>query len=90
VFQMGHECRAHLEEQRLELGILGIGDQRPVDRVEHGLMIGNLLLHVRAIERSTAQLAQPGEIVIPSLLQVLARGIGLGLRRSLVASSVAA
>ncbi len=45
--------RPHLDQQRLQLFVLGTGDQRLVDGIEHLLVIGNFVVDVGLVERGT-------------------------------------
>ena len=46
MLEMRDERRTHLDQQCLELGVGGPGDERLVDRVEHRLVIGDLVVDV--------------------------------------------
>ena len=51
VLEVRDERRTHLDEKRLELGVGGTGEQRLVDRIEHLLVIGDLVVDIRLVER---------------------------------------
>src|SRR5690242_18933143 len=81
VLEVGDERRPRYLEQRLQLGVLRIRDQRLVERVDHGLVVRDLVVDVSAVELSAQQLLQVGEVLVAALLQALA-GVAL-LRRDL-------
>src|SRR4051812_2884785 len=81
VLEMGDERRTRFLEQRLQLGVLRIRDQRLVERVDHGLVVGDLVVDVGAVELGALQLLQVGEVLVAALLQALA-GVAF-LRRDL-------
>src|SRR5688572_23041575 len=50
MLEMRNERRAHLDQQRLQVGVLGAGDQRLVDRFEHLGVVRDLMVHVGLVE----------------------------------------
>src|SRR5262249_11554645 len=48
--EVRYECRPHLDDQRLQLLVLGVGDERRVDRIEHRLMVGDFVSDVGLVE----------------------------------------
>src|SRR4051812_32314597 len=46
MIQVGGDRRPHLLDQTLQLGVLRARDESLVDRVEHGLMVGHLVIDV--------------------------------------------
>src|SRR5262245_7437687 len=63
MLEMRDECRAHLDQQGLELGVLGAGDERLVDRVEHRLVVGDLVVDVGLVELAALQALQLGDVL---------------------------
>src|SRR5579872_3491003 len=78
VLEMRLEGRAHLDEQRFELGIPGARDQRLVQHLDDCLVVLDLVIDVRLVEGMTLELLQGGEVVITLLLELPARGAELG------------
>jgi len=62
VLEVRDERRAHLDEQRLQLRVLGVGDERLVDGIEDGLVIFDFVIDVRLVERPAAQRLEVGDI----------------------------
>ena len=50
VVQMRDECRAHFNQQRFQFVILGIGNERVVERIQYGLVIGHLVIDVSFVK----------------------------------------
>src|SRR5215468_7350259 len=73
VLQMRDEGGSHLHQQRLELLVLGARDQRLVHRVEHRLVIRDLVVDVGLVEvLALLQSAQVREVVAPALREAAA------------------
>src|SRR5262245_6684203 len=77
VFEMRNERRAHLHEERLQFGVLRAWNQRLVHGIEHGLVIGHLVIDVRLVELCALQAPEVFQIVVTAGLQTLARRIVL-------------
>ena len=77
VLEVRDERRAHLDEQRLQLGVRGAGDQRLVDRVEHLLVVRDLVVDVRLVERRALERLQVRDVLLAAGLQALAGGVVL-------------
>ena len=77
-FEVGRDGRADLHEQRLEVGVLRVRDERLVDRVQHGLMVGHLVVDVRLVELLAAQALKLREIAVATGLELLAGVVVLG------------
>src|SRR5262245_37770576 len=69
MLEVRDERRAHLDQQRLQLGVRGAGNQGLVDGVEHSLMIGDLVLDVRLVERRALQALEAGDVLVAARLQ---------------------
>jgi hypothetical protein len=50
VLQVRRDRRPHVDQELLELGVLGSGDQDLVDRIEHGLVIAHFPVDVGLVE----------------------------------------
>src|SRR5215831_7646580 len=72
-----HERRPYLDQQRLQLGILRARDQRLVQRVQHGFMVGDFVIDVGLIEGRATQGFQLGQVFIAALLELGAGRTGL-------------
>src|SRR6516225_7813590 len=70
--EVGHERGPHLDQQRLELCVLGTRDQSLVQRIQHGLVVGDLVVDVGLVEGSAAERLQLGDVLIAALLEALA------------------
>src|SRR5262245_27129232 len=79
MLEMRHEGRARLFQQGLELGVLGAGDEGLVDRVEHGLVVGDLVVDVRLVELGALQPLELGDVLVAAFLQGLAGRVVLRL-----------
>src|SRR5262249_50456340 len=55
LLEMRHEGRPRLREQLLELGVLRVRDQRLVHRVEHALVVHDLVIDVFLVELFAAE-----------------------------------
>src|SRR5690606_6901178 len=49
VLEVGRDNRADAFEQALELRVLGVGDERLVERIEDDLVVGDLVIDVRLV-----------------------------------------
>ena len=72
MLEMRDERRTHLDQQCLELGAGGPGDERLVDRVEHRLVIGDLVVDVGLVELRSLQALELGDVLVAACLQALA------------------
>jgi hypothetical protein len=89
VLEMGDERRPYLDDESLQLLVLGVRDERLVHRVDHRLMIAHLVIDVRLVERGAAQALQVLDVGLATLLEALARRIVLRLTPSFLTRSVA-
>ncbi len=64
-------------EQRLQLGILRVGNQRAAQGIVDGLVVGDLVLDICPIERRPIKLAQVAQLGLGLARQGRARRIGL-------------
>src|SRR5690606_29136823 len=71
VLEVRDERWPHLDQQRLQLGVLRPGNERRVERVEHLLVIGGLVVDVRLVEGRAAERPELREVVVPSLAERL-------------------
>src|SRR5581483_277056 len=69
MLEMRNERRSHLDQQRFQLLVLGTRNQRLVQRIDDGLVIGDLVVDVSAVEVGALEAFQLGEIVVAALLQ---------------------
>ena len=72
MLEMRDEGRTYLDQQCLELGVGGPGDERLVDRVEHRLVIGDLVVDVGLVELRSLQTLELGDVLVAACLQALA------------------
>src|SRR5687768_5376332 len=63
VLQMRRESRPHLDEQRFQFGILRVRNEHLVQRIDDGLVIGDLPSDVGAIVLGALELVQPGKVL---------------------------
>ena len=78
MLQMRNESGTDLNEECFELVIGRMRDERVVERIKDRLMIGNFVIDIRAVKRSTAQLFQGTQVLVATLLQALAGRIRFG------------
>src|SRR5689334_16357589 len=64
VLEVRDERRPHLDEQRLQLRVLGARDQRLVHRIDHLLVIVDLVVDVRLVERGALQRLQMLDVLL--------------------------
>src|SRR5687768_13222524 len=72
MLEVRDERRPHLDQERLQLRVRDAGDQRLVDGVEHRLVIRDLVVDVRLVERRALQRLEVGDVLLAALLQALA------------------
>jgi hypothetical protein len=89
MLQMRHEGGPHLDEQGFEVRVLRARDQCLVHCIEDGLVIDHLMVHISTIECGATELLEIRQILLASLLQALAGGLGSGVTCNRVTSSVA-
>src|SRR6185503_11899344 len=76
--QVFDERRANLDEERLQFGVLRVGDEHGVDRLNHLLMISDLVINVGLVESLAFESAEIGKIFFPAGFQSAAGVIFLG------------
>src|SRR5687767_10805184 len=55
VLEMRHEGRPHLDQQRLQFGVLRTRDQGLVECVDDRLVVGDLVVDIRLVEGGSLQ-----------------------------------
>ena len=84
------ERRTNLHEQRLEIGVLGVRDERLVERVEHGLVVGRLRCRCRPCRTPRlSSLCSFAMFASPPVLSCLLTSLSSGVTFSFVASATA-
>src|SRR5690606_20479206 len=78
MFQVRYERRADFDEQRLQLRVLRIGNQDVVQRVDHLLVVGDLVINVGLVKGRSLEGAQLGEVLVAAGFQRPAGVIFLG------------
>src|SRR5688572_14449114 len=73
------EGRADLDQQRLQLGVARIGDQRLVERIQHLLVIRHLVVDVCLVEGRAFQRFQVRQVLLAAGFEALAGWVVLGL-----------
>src|SRR5215213_11060753 len=77
VLEMRDEGWPHVDQQRLQLLVLSAGNQRVVQRIDHLLVIRDLVADVGLVERRVLQALELGDVLLAARLQALARRIVL-------------
>src|SRR5512135_2041281 len=72
VLEVPHEGRPHLHDQCLQLFVLGTGDERLVDRVEHLLMVSDFVVDVGLVEFGALQGLEVFDVFLAAGLEALA------------------
>jgi hypothetical protein len=68
VLHMRDKSRAYLDQQRLQFRILRTGNQGLVDRIDHGLVIGDLIIDVGLIECGSFEILEICNVRVPRRL----------------------
>src|SRR5207237_2277990 len=68
VIEVRRDCRPYFLDQPLKLGVLGAGNQRLVDRVEHRLMVGDFVVDVGLVEFGAFELLKVRDVFLGALL----------------------
>ncbi len=84
-----HERRPHLDEQRLQLGVLRTGNEGLVHRIEHGLVIRHLVVDVRLVERRARQTLEVRDVLLAPDFRLWLVGLSSGVTFNFVASATA-
>src|SRR5512140_3490039 len=71
VVQVRLERWRDLLDQRLQLRVLGVREERGVDRVQHLLVVSNLVLDVRLVERGALELLQGLDVLLATVREAL-------------------
>jgi len=56
MLKMGGDDRANAPNKGLEFGVFGVGIENLIDGIEDLLVIGHLMVHVRAVEVRACEL----------------------------------
>ena len=89
MLEMRDERRTHLDQQCLELGVGGPGDERLVDRVEHRLVIGDLVVDVGLSNSAPFRPLSLATFLSPPAFRLWLVGLSAGVTFSFAARSAA-